>query len=58
MEIITIVLLDSDELPIVRERLEIRDNEPRKNKLINGHISYLLEIYGEDCEISRIEIIR
>lgn len=58
MEKITIVLFESDDEPIVRERIEIRDNEPRKNKLINEHILYLLGFYGEEFEICKIEIIR
>ena len=58
MEKITIVLLDSYDEPIVREKIEIREGEPRKNKLINEHILYLLGFYGEEFEVSKIEIIR
>ena len=58
MEKITIVLFDSEEEPIVREKIEIREGEPRKNKLINEHILYLLGFYGEEFEVSKIEIIR
>lgn len=59
MNKITIVLFDYEDEPIVREQIEIRDdNEPRKNKLINEHILYLLGFYGEQFEICKIEILR
>jgi hypothetical protein len=58
MEEYTIVLFDKEDEPIVRQQIELRENEQRKNKLINDHVIYLIGFYGEDSEICRIEIIR
>ena len=58
MEKVSIILFNTEDEVIVRQSLEFRENETQKNKLIHDHLMYLFNFYGQDVEISRIEIIR
>lgn len=58
MESITIVLFEAGDEVIVRQKMEIKDNYLDSRKLINDHILYLVNYYGEEFDICRIEIIR
>lgn len=58
METITIVLIDKYDELIVRQKMEIQDSYKDTRKLINDHILYLVNYYGEDSDISKIEIFR
>jgi len=58
METITIILFDKYDEVIVRQKMEIKDSYKETRKLINDNILYLVNYYGEDSDISKIEIFR
>ena len=58
METITIILFDKFDEVIVRQKMEIQDSYKETRKLINDHILYLVNFYGNDSDISKIEIFR